>query len=72
MSRCPCLISALLSLLTLATLSPASPAAGGKMLAGQVLVASEAIGDPLFDHTVIYIVKHERTGALGLIVNRPR
>jgi len=72
MSRRPWLTSALLSLLTLATLSPASPAAGGKMLAGQVLVASEDIGDPRFDHTVIYIVKHERTGALGLIVNRPR
>ena len=40
-------------------------------VAGQLLVATEQIGDPRFHHTVIYMVSHDATGALGVIVNRP-
>jgi len=40
-------------------------------VAGQLLVASEQMGDPRFQRTVIYMVSHDATGALGLIVNRP-
>ncbi len=39
-------------------------------LAGQLLVASPKIGDPRFDHTVIYMVSHDKKGALGLVVNK--
>lgn len=39
--------------------------------AGQLLVATDEIADPRFAETVIYIVKHDANGTLGLIVNRP-
>ena len=46
-------------------------AQAGPGLAGQLLVATEQIQDPRFFHTVIYMVRHDATGALGLVVNRP-
>ena len=39
-------------------------------LAGQFLVASPKIGDPRFARTVIYMVSHDKKGALGLVVNK--
>ena len=39
-------------------------------LAGQLLVASPRIGDPRFARTVIYMVSHDKDGALGLVVNK--
>lgn len=40
-------------------------------LAGQLLVAAPQIRDPRFVRTVIYMVRHDTTGALGLMLNRP-
>jgi putative transcriptional regulator len=40
-------------------------------LAGQLLVASPAMGDPRFAGTVILMVRHDLTGAMGLVINRP-
>jgi putative transcriptional regulator len=40
-------------------------------LAGQLLVASPEMGDPRFYHAVILVVRHDRNGALGIIINRP-
>lgn len=37
---------------------------------GQLLVASPKIADPRFRKTVIYIVKHNARGALGIIINK--
>jgi putative transcriptional regulator len=45
------------------------PTPGG--LAGQLLVATEEMGDPRFLQTVILMVRHDATGAMGLVVNRP-
>jgi len=39
-------------------------------LTGQLLVATRKIGDPRFFHSVIYLVRHDETGAMGLVVNR--
>ncbi|MFQ5619560.1 MAG: YqgE/AlgH family protein [Rhodospirillales bacterium] len=39
-------------------------------LAGQLLVATQKLGDPRFAQTVIYMVNHDAKGAMGLIVNR--
>jgi putative transcriptional regulator len=69
-------------LLTLAGagVMPASPAAGSlpraaavadQGLAGQFLVATESLRDPRFARTVIYMIRHDATGAMGLVVNRP-
>lgn len=43
----------------------------GSGLAGQLLVATEQMPDPRFFRTVIYMVRHDATGARGLVVNRP-
>lgn len=40
-------------------------------LSGQLLIAMPGMGDPRFEHTVIYICSHTDEGAMGLIVNRP-
>ena len=38
---------------------------------GQLLVATQSLGDPRFAQTVVYMLRHDATGALGLVVNRP-
>ncbi len=50
------------------------PAAGAEVrradsLAGKILVSSEAMGDPRFDRTIIYMIEHDASGAMGLVVN---
>jgi putative transcriptional regulator len=40
-------------------------------LAGQLLIAAPTIGDPRFVHTVILMVRHDKEGAFGIIINRP-
>lgn len=40
-------------------------------LTGQLLVATSQMGDPRFNETVIYMVKHKTEGAFGLVINRP-
>ncbi len=37
---------------------------------GRLLVASPRIADPRFARAVIYMVNHDRSGALGLMINR--
>lgn len=40
-------------------------------LAGRLLVATPVIGDPNFERTVVLILEHGPSGALGLVLNRP-
>jgi putative transcriptional regulator len=40
-------------------------------LKGQLLVALEELRDPRFFRTVIYVLRHDADGAMGLVVNRP-
>ncbi len=40
-------------------------------LAGQLLVATPALGEPTFRRTVIFVLDHDEDGALGVVVNRP-
>jgi len=49
----------------------AQPGAGVGSLAGQFLVATHEMQDPRFARTVIYMVRHDASGAQGLVVNRP-
>ncbi|HEX5321406.1 MAG TPA: YqgE/AlgH family protein [Stellaceae bacterium] len=39
--------------------------------AGDLLIASAHIADPRFFHTVILVLKHDATGAFGIVINRP-
>jgi putative transcriptional regulator len=50
--------------------TPETPLLGGS-LRGQLLVASPEMGDPRFRETVILLVRHDPSGAFGLIINRP-
>ena len=40
-------------------------------LAGQLLVASSSMGDPRFERTVILMIRHDKDGAFGIVINRP-
>jgi putative AlgH/UPF0301 family transcriptional regulator len=40
-------------------------------LTGQLLIAAPTMGDPRFQHTLILMVRHDRNGALGIVINRP-
>jgi putative transcriptional regulator len=62
----------LLGLLIVLALRPAANAADGEQtLAGQLLIAAPSIADPRFYHTVILIVRHDKNGAFGIVINRP-
>ena len=39
--------------------------------AGRLLVASPLIGDPNFERSVILMLEHDETSALGLVLNNP-
>lgn len=57
--------------LALAAAEPAAPPAEAGSLQGRFLVANPALPDPRFAHAVILMVKHDATGAFGLVINRP-
>ncbi len=40
-------------------------------LAGKLLIAMPGIGDPRFEHAVVFMCAHSADGAMGLIVNKP-
>ena len=40
-------------------------------LSGKLLIAMPDMGDPRFEHAVIYMCAHSDEGAIGLIVNKP-
>ncbi len=44
---------------------------GPTSLAGQLLIATPELRQPIFDHAVILLAQHSRDGALGIIINRP-
>ena len=59
----------IVALMLLGARSPDPPDTAS--LTGQLLIAAPTIGDPRFAHTVILMVKHDKEGALGIIINRP-
>ena len=40
-------------------------------LVGKLLVAMPGMGDPRFEHSVVFLCAHSDDGAMGLIVNKP-
>jgi putative transcriptional regulator len=55
----------------LAAAPPTVPAPVPASLAGQLLVAAPSMGDPRFRETVIFMIRHNKDGAYGIVVNRP-
>jgi len=54
-----------------AAVPPPAEAPQQASLTGQLLIAAPTMGDPRFQHTVILMVRHDRNGALGIVINRP-
>jgi len=63
---------AIVAFLVLASQTGAAPdtARESAYLTGQLLVAAPDMADPRFAKTVIFIVKHDAHGAMGLVLNR--
>ena len=40
-------------------------------LVGELLIAAPTMSDPRFAHTVILMVRHDKAGAFGIVINRP-
>lgn len=53
--------------------APPNPAdtQGGAFLTGQLLIASPVMRDPRFRETVLVMVRHNKDGAMGMVINRP-
>jgi putative transcriptional regulator len=47
------------------------PAPAEEFLTGQLLVAGPNLADPNFSQTVVFMLRHDHSGALGLVINRP-
>ena len=58
-------------LLLLAATLPAVAEPAAESIAGQLLVASAGIQDPRFHHSVILLLRHDASGAFGIVINRP-
>jgi putative transcriptional regulator len=50
---------------------PEAAAPQNPSLAGQLLIAAPDMADPRFVQAVILIVRHDASGALGIMINRP-
>jgi putative transcriptional regulator len=68
-------VVAALLLAVILTRAPAGgtavPAPEDASLVGRLLVATPELTDPRFVQTVIFMVSHDATGAMGLVINRP-
>jgi putative transcriptional regulator len=64
-------LAAAMLLAAAAWLAPAADPPEFASLTGQLLIAAPTIGDPRFARTVILMVRHDKEGALGIVINRP-
>ena len=70
----PCLLFSRITALLVLAVAFALPwpaATAGETLAGKLLVAAPGMPDQRFAETVIFMVRHDSTGAMGIVVNRP-
>lgn len=64
-------IAALLLLVPAILGRGAEPQPPANSPAGELLVASAAIQDPRFQHSVVLLLRHDGTGAFGIVINHP-
>jgi len=62
---------ALLLWMPLAAATTTDSGVTGGSLKGQLLIAAPEMGDPRFVQAVILMVRHDKDGALGIVINRP-
>jgi putative transcriptional regulator len=60
-----------IALLTVATAGRPASAQRVKSLGGDLLVATPEMRDARFARTVIYLIRHDASGAQGFVLNRP-
>ena len=67
------LIFALMAVPAALLAAPSNPAEAPTQpsLKGQLLIATPGMRDPRFDQAVILMVRHDRDGAMGIVINRP-
>ena len=51
--------------------SGSAPDGAALDLTGKLLIAMPGMGDPRFEHAVVYLCAHSDEGAMGLIINKP-
>lgn len=68
LARALCLGTMVLSVVTADVWAETPPR---RTLTGRLLVATDRMNDTRFERTVLYIVRHDAEGALGLVVNLP-
>ncbi|HEV2189142.1 MAG TPA: YqgE/AlgH family protein [Stellaceae bacterium] len=70
-----CLTVAALGLAATEPGAPPGPDAAPQQSAdpppGEMLIASAQIGDPRFHHAVVLLVRHDKDGAFGIVINHP-
>lgn len=70
-----CFAAAAFGLAAVEPKTPLAPDAPAQQSAdpppGELLIASEQIGDPRFRHAVVLLVHHDKDGAFGIVINRP-
>jgi putative transcriptional regulator len=52
-------------------MTPMAPEPDFTDLSGKLLIAMPGMGDPRFEHSVIFMCAHSGEGSMGLIVNKP-
>ena len=67
----PALMLLAATILAIAALPAAAAKPGVEPVPGELLIASAAIQDPRFHHSVILILRHDATGAFGIVINHP-
>lgn len=40
-------------------------------LTGKLLIAMPGMGDPRFEHSLVFMCAHSDEGAMGLVINKP-
>jgi putative transcriptional regulator len=58
-------------LFLISILCPVDAALGAENFTGQLLVAAPEMSDPRFFQAVIYMVRNDENGAMGLVINKP-
>jgi putative transcriptional regulator len=67
----PTLVLLAAAMLTIAALPAAAAEPAAEPVAGELLIASAAIQDPRFHHSVILLLRHDEKGAFGIVINHP-
>ena len=62
--------SALRALLAAGALALGAAASAQEIAAGTLLVASPELGDPNFSRSVVLVLRHDDSGAIGVVINR--